>query len=279
MIAELLLLLVLIALSAFFSGAEIALFSLSPARVSALREDGSRSARAVKRLKANPEQLLATILVGNNIVNIGAASLATALALDLYGNQGVAYATGAMTLLILVFGEVTPKGLGSANATTVARLVAPPLLLLSRVLFPLVLPLEALTRAFVRRSQRAGQTTFTEGEIREMHAIAHMEGTIDDHERRIIDRVFRLDQTKAWDVMTPRVDLFAWPAALHLSDIAPQLHSVRYSRVPVYGDSIDDIVGVLYTRDAYQALISGQRDVTLRELAREPFLVPGSIAT
>src|SRR5690606_654100 len=134
-----------------------------------------------------------------NIVNIGAASLATALALDLFGNQGVAYATGAMTLLVLVFGEVTPKGLASANAALVSRLVAPPILLLSRVLFPLVIPLEALTRAFVRRSQKTGQPTFTEGEIREMHAIAHMEGTIDERERRMIDRVFRLDETRAWD--------------------------------------------------------------------------------
>ena len=278
MIGITLALLLLIVLSGFFSGSEIALFSLPDARARALAEEGQRGAKALLQLKANPERLLATILIGNNIVNVGAASLATALALDLFGNQGVAFATGAMTLLILVFGEVTPKGLASANAAIVSRMVAPPILLLSRVLLPLVLPLEALTRVFVHRSQRAGQTTFTEGEIREMHAIAHLEGTIDDHERRIIDRVFRLDETQAWDVMTPRVDVFAWPASLHLYDIAPQLHAVRYSRVPVYGDSIDDIVGVLYTRDAYQALISGQRDVTLLELAREPFLVPGSIA-
>ena len=267
----------LVLLSAFFSGSEIALFSLPEARARALAEDGVPGAGAVVQLKSNPERLLATILIGNNIVNIGAASLATALALDLFGNQGVAYATGAMTLVVLVFGEVTPKGLASANASAVSRIVAPPLLLLSRILFPLVLPLEALTRTFVNRSQRAGQTTFTEGEIREMHAIAHMEGTIEDHERRMIDRVFRLDETRAWDVMTPRVDVFAWPASRTLAGIAAELHSVRYSRVPVYGESIDDVVGVLYTRDAYQALISGMRDVPLGELAREPFFVPGSI--
>ena len=278
MIATILVLLVLVLLSAFFSGSEIAIFSLPDARARAMADAGLRGAEALARLKRNPERLLATILIGNNIVNIGAASLATALALDLFGSEGVAYATGAMTLLVLVFGEVTPKGLASANAAVVARLVAPPILLLSRVLFLLVIPLEALTRAFVRSSQRSGQPTFTEGEIREMHAIAHMEGTIEEHERRMIDRVFRLDDTRAWDVMTPRVDVFAWPASRSLASIAAELHAVRYSRVPVYGDSIDDVVGVLYTRDAYQALVRGMRDVPLGELAREPFFVPGSIA-
>jgi CBS domain containing-hemolysin-like protein len=273
----LLLLVVLIALSAFFSGSEIAIFSLAEARVRALAEDGRRGAGALLELKRNPERLLATILIGNNIVNIGAASLATAAALEFFGSEGVAYATGAMTLVVLVFGEVTPKGLASANADTVARLVAPPLLLLSRALFPLVRPLEALTRWFVHRSQRSGRTTFTEGEIREMHAIAHHEGTIDEHERRLIERVFHLDDMRAWNIMTPRVDVFAWPASRTLAEIAAELHAVRYSRVPIYGDSIDDVVGVLYTRDAYQSLISGMRDVPLSELAREPFFVPGSI--
>jgi putative hemolysin len=276
-ITSLLLLGLLIALSAFFSGAEIALFSLGEARGRTLLEEGRRGAKALNQLKANPERLLATILIGNNVVNIGAASLATALALEQFGSQGVAYATGAMTLLVLIFGEITPKGLATANADAFGLAVSPPILLMSRVLTPFVTPLEMLTRWFVRRSQREGRMTVTEGEIREMTAIGHREGSIDEHERRIIERAFFLDQTRVWDIMTPRVDVFAWPAARRLSDIAGDLGQVRYSRVPVYGDSIDDITGVLYTRDAYQALIGGQRDVPLGELAREPFFVPGSL--
>jgi putative hemolysin len=271
------LLAVLIGLSAFFSGSELAIFSLGEARVRTLVEERRRGAMALAELKSNPERLLATILIGNNIVNIGAASLATAVALDAFGSGGVAYATGVMTLLVLVFGEITPKGLASANADRFGLLVAPVLLLLSRVLMPLVVPLEALTRWFVRRSQREGTMTVTEGEIREMTAIGHREGAIDEHERRIIERAFWLDETRAWDIMTPRVDVFAWPASLTLSEIATDLQAVRFSRVPVYRDTIDDIVGVLYTRDAYQALIGGMRDVALAELAREPFFVPGSI--
>jgi putative hemolysin len=277
LIAESLLLILLLALSAFFSGSEIALFSLGEARVRALREEGRRGSRALERLKANPERLLATILVGNNIVNIGAASLATAVALDLYGSAGVAYATGLMTLLVLIFGEITPKGLATAHADAYSLFVAPTIYFLSRILFPVVTPLEKLTRWFVRRSQREGRLTVTEGEIREMTAIGHREGAIDEHERRIIERAFRLDETRAWDIMTPRVDIFAWPAERSLASITAELPTLRFSRVPVFRESVDDIVGILYMRDAYQALISGQRDVKLGELAREPFFVPGSI--
>lgn len=277
MISSILLLAVLIVLSGFFSGSEIALFSLSEARARALAEEGKRGSRALMELKANPERLLATILIGNNIVNIGGAAVATALAMRQWGNQGVAYATGVMTLLVLVFGEITPKGLATANADRVSLMVAPIIRLLERLLFPLVLPLEALTRSFVRRSQREGRMTVTEGEIREMTAIGHKEGSIEEHERRIIERAFFLDETRVWDIMTPRVDIFAWPANRTLSEIAADLSAVRYSRVPVYDETIDDIIGVLYTRDAYQALIGGQRDLPLGELAREPFFVPGSI--
>ncbi|CAN5519500.1 hemolysin family protein [soil metagenome] len=277
MIGPLALLGFLVLLSGFFSGAEIALFSLGEARVRTLVDEGRRGARALAELKANPEKLLATILIGNNIVNIGAASLATALALDWFGSQGVAYATGAMTLLVLIFGEITPKGLASANAATFGLTVAPVIHVLSRILFPIVLPLEALTRWFVRRSRRDGVPTITEGEIREMTEIAHEKGAIDEHERQIIERAFWLDETRAWDIMTPRVEIFAWPASRPLGEIAAELPTVRYSRIPVYRESVDEIVGVLYTRDAYQALLSGQRDVQLGELAREPLFVPGSV--
>ncbi|HEX5520639.1 MAG TPA: hemolysin family protein [Longimicrobiaceae bacterium] len=278
MIGTALLLVLLIALSAFFSGSEIAIFSLGTARVRSLCDEGRRGAGALSKLKSNPERLLATILVGNNIVNISAASVATAFALNTFGNQGVAYATGVITLLVLVFGEITPKGFASANNVRIGLLVAPTLLLLSRVLAPIVVPFEQLTRFFVRRSRAAGAPTITEGEIRESVAIGHQEGTINAHERQIIERAFWLDDTRAWDIMAPRVEIFAWPAHLPLSAIAGELPTVRFSRVPVYRESIDDIVGVLYTRDAYQALLAGQRDVPLGELAREPLFVPGSIS-
>jgi putative hemolysin len=110
-----------------------------------------------------------------------------------------------------------------------------------------------------------------------MAALYHEQGAIEEHERQIIDRAFRMDKTRAWDIMTPRVDIFAWPAARTLAEVAPELRAVRYSRVPVFGDSVDNILGVVHLRDAYQALIAGHRDVPLGALAREPFFVPGSV--
>jgi putative hemolysin len=277
-IGSFLLLALLVLLSGFFSGAEIALFSLGEARVRTLQEEGQRGAQVLAEIKANPERLLVTVLIGNNIANIGAASFATALALDLFGSQGVAYATGVMTLLVLIFGEITPKGFASANNVKISLLVAPVIHFLSRILYPVVLPLEALTRWFVRRSKRMGLPTVTEGEIREMTLIGHAEGSIDERERQIIERAFWLDEKRAWDVMTPRVEIFAWRSDRPLAQIAGELKQVRFSRIPVFKETIDDIVGVLYVRDAYQALVSGQRDVPLGALAREPLIVPGSIS-
>jgi CBS domain containing-hemolysin-like protein len=114
-------------------------------------------------------------------------------------------------------------------------------------------------------------------EIRDLVSPGNGEAVIEEHERRLIERAFLLDQTTAYDIMTPRVDMFAWPDRRTLSEIAPELRSARYSRVPLYSESIDHITGVLHLRDAYMALISGQRDVELRALAREPFFVPGSV--
>lgn len=278
MIATLLLLAVLIVCSGFFSGAEIAIFSMNEARLRSLQEEGVAGAATLLAMKREPERLLTTILVGNNIVNIGAASLATRLALDHGGNAAVAFATGAMTLLVLVFGEIAPKSFAAAHAARISVGIAPAIRVLSLVLAPLVVPLTALARSLVRRAPDTQDSFgFVEGEIREMAALYHEQGAIEEHERQIIDRAFRLDKTRAWDIMTPRVDIFAWPASRTLAEIAPELRAVRYSRVPVFGDSIDDIVGVVYTRDAYQALVSGQRDVRLGALSREPFFVPGSV--
>ena len=113
--------------------------------------------------------------------------------------------------------------------------------------------------------------------VRQLTALGHTEGEIEEHERELIERAFRLDDTKAWEIMTPRVDVFAWADSRQLGDIASELATVRHSRVPVYGESIDDITGVLYLRDAYQALVTGQHERTLGSLAREPLVVPGSL--
>ena len=267
---------VLVALSGFFSGGEIAFFSVPDTRAEALAEEGRRGSRALVQLKSSPDRLLITLLIGNNVVNIGAASIATYAATEAFGSAGVGIATGGMTLLVLFFGEIIPKSFAAANAERISLVVAPVFLGLSKALAVLVVPLEALTRAVLPDS-RGVIPTVTEAEIRALTEIGHEVGEIDPHERRIIQKAFTLDTTQAWEVMTPRVGIFAWPADQALSDIASELQTVPFSRIPVYRGSLDEVTGILYVRDAYQALISGQRDVRLDRLAREAMFVPATV--
>ena len=273
MIGTALLLVLLLALSGFFSGAEIAFFSISQTRARSLAEEGKRGANALVRLKANPERLLITILIGNNVANIGAASVATYAATKLYGSAGVGLATGVMTLLVLFFGEITPKSFAVSNAMRLSLGAAPVIETLQRVLSPLVRPLESITRWILPKA-KDGSGGVSEMEIRRLSQMAYLSGMIDERERRLIEQAFLLDTTKASDAMTPRVEIFAWPETLTVGEIADELRSLPYSRIPVYEDTVDRITGVVHLRDLYQALSSGRLLSTLRELAREPFVVP-----
>jgi CBS domain containing-hemolysin-like protein len=276
-VIEALALLVLLLLSAFFSGSEIALFSVPQARARALADEGRRGSGALAELRSQPDRLLITILIGNNVVNIAAASIATFEATRAFGSAGVGLATGAVTLLVLFFGEITPKSFASSHAVTFSLFAAPIVLGLSRALFFLVIPLEHLTRLFVPRGAGRSAPGVTEMEIRRLTQMGHLAGAIEEHERQLIERAFLMDTTRAWEVMTPRVDIFAWPQDRTVDDLAPELGSVPYSRIPVYDESLDDITGVLYLRDAFEALVEGRGATTLADLAREPFVVPGSV--
>lgn len=161
-------LLVLLLLSAFFSGSEIALFSISQARARALADEGRRGSGALAELRSQPDRLLITILIGNNVVNIAAASIATFEATRAFGSAGVGLATGAVTLLVLFFGEITPKSFASSHAVSFSLFAAPIVLGLSRALFFLVVPLEHLTRMFVPRGASRSAPGVTEMEIRRL---------------------------------------------------------------------------------------------------------------
>ncbi len=276
MIGLVLMLALLLALSGFFSGSEIAFFSIPDTRAQALAKEGRRGAKSLVRLKSNPDRLLITLLIGNNVANIGAASVATYAATEAFGSAGVGIATGGMTLLVLFFGEIVPKSFAAANAEVISLAIAPLFLGLSKALAVAVVPLEALTRAVLPDTKETIPTV-TEAEIRALTEIGHEGGEIDPHERRIIQQAFRLDTTQAWEIMTPRVSIFAWPADRALTDIAGELQTVPFSRIPVYRGSLDEVTGLLYVRDAYQALLSGQRDIELGQLAREPLFVPETV--
>lgn len=276
MTATLIGLALLIIASGFFSGSEIALFSISRPRVRGLVEDGRRGAVALSRIKADSERLLITLLIGNNIVNVGAASIATYVATQAVGSVGVGIATGVMTLLILFFGEIVPKSFATRNAERIALAIAPFYAVLIPLSAPLSLPFVWLTRLVV--PSRVYIPSVTETEIRNLTELGHKRGAIDEHELQIIQRAFLLDSTKAWQVMTPRVDIFAWKADQTLAEIEHELAEATHSRVPVYGESLDEIVGVLYIRDAYQAIGKGRGEETLAGIARPALFVPASIS-
>jgi putative hemolysin len=276
-IALALTLFVALAVSAFFTAAEAAVFSLGESRVRTLVDEGFRGSLALARLRDRPQRFIVLVRLGDVVADMIAAICAASFAIDAFDGVGVVFALILFSLIIVLIGELLPLSFSVRHTVRIALFVAPPLLALERIFRPVLKLLEQLAHVFPSPGS-AGAQSATESEIRQLTALGHTEGVIEEHERQLIERAFRLDEMKGWDIMIPRVDMFAWRDSMTLAEIAPQLGTVSYSRVPVYGDSIDDITGVLYVRDAYQALISGQRDVQLRALAREPLIVPGSLS-
>jgi putative hemolysin len=261
--------------SAFFSAAELAIFFPSESRLRTLSEKNVRGANALAQLRARPERTLVLLRLADALSDVSAGALAAYVAFIQWELLGLAAAVGAVSFVVLYLGELIPMGIAAHHGQRLALSIAPVLLLLTRALGPLLLVLARLAR--MRPERRDTVATITDTEIRQLTALGHTEGEIEEHERELIERAFRLDETKTWEIMIPRVDIFAWPDAKQLADIAAELPAVRHSRVPVFGESIDDITGVLYLRDAYQALVSGRGDALLRTLAREPLVVPGSL--
>lgn len=263
-------------LSAFFTTAELAIFSVSESRVRALADEGVRGSGAFARLRARPERILVLLRLCDTFADVSAGAIVAYASWLQWEAAGLTVALGAVAVLILYIGELIPIGMATNHGLRIALTLAPVLVPVTRILGPILGLISRLARIQPDARDLAG-TGVTETEIRQLTALGHTEGAIEEHERELIERAFRLDETQVWDVMTPRVDIFAWADDLLLRDLVPELGAVRYSRVPVYHETIDNITGVLYLRDAYQALVSGQRDVALRSLARDPLLVPGSV--
>jgi putative hemolysin len=266
-------LVVALMISAFLTAAEVALFSLSDTQV---RDVTRRMDGALARIRAHPRSLLVLLRFGDGLAAmvLGVTAFAIGhLLWPLWG--GVAAIAIAATLLVAV-GELLPRRLVPEPGVRFALAIAPIMLWLSRLLRPVLYPLERLTLS-LPGPRLTSVSEITESELQQLTALGRSEGAIDEQEGQIIERAFRLEDTRVWDIMTPRVDIFAWQDSLTLGEISSQFGAVPYSRIPVYGDSIDDVTGVLYLRDAYQALIAGERDAPLRSLARQPLVVPGSL--
>jgi len=261
----------LIALSGVFSGSETALFSLSSLRLRELRESPSAAERAVARVMARPRQVLATILIGNMVVNILASALGTAAAIRAVGSvgAGVAVATLVMTFLILVLGEVAPKTLAYWHADAIAKVVARPLLVLGTLLAPIRWPLLRLTD-LVLGGERKPDERIDLAEAEAMVRLAHQGGEVEAHEANLIRGVFELGTSPVEDVMTPRTEIFSLDRSLTAGAARELARRCGFSKIPVSGEGPDEMIGWLSALD----LLLAEEDATLASLAREAPYVP-----
>jgi CBS domain containing-hemolysin-like protein len=272
---KIIILVVLILLSGFFSGVEIALFSLSRLRVKHLVKKKVRGAALVERLKARPQKLLITILIGNNVVNIGASALATSVVFEISKSYAVSITTGIMTLIILVFGEITPKTLATKYSEQIALVVAKPLQLLQTVLSPVIFVFEGFTNALTNLSGQKPKPLVTEDEIETFVTVAEEAGQIKDAEKKMIHRIFRLDDLEAKDVMTPRNRIVAVSADDRVRSIAEVFHARGYARLPVYKENLDHIKGFVHVIDAQEAVLH-RENVLVGTIVRPILFVPES---
>jgi putative hemolysin len=267
-------LLMLIGLSAFFSAAEMALSSVNRLRLKTMADDGNRAAARALRLAERFEHTLPVILVGNNVVNIAAASAATVLATSALGAPGVAISTVVMTVLILAFGEILPKSLAKQNAEKTALAVGRPLLFFSVVLTPvawLFIRLQDLAARLGGSS--APSPMVTEQELRNIIETIEGEGVLDEQRSELMQSALEFDETTVQEILTPRVDL----VAISLDDSPEKVREIilteRFSRIPVYEKTLDNIVGILHTRDYLERALAGECPVGLPPLLQKPLFV------
>lgn len=266
-------LLILLSLSAFFSASETALMSLSKIRLRHMVDEKVKGADIINKLVEESSKLLGSILVGNNIVNIGASALATSLAISLWGDAGVGIATGVMTLLVLIFGEITPKSLAVQNTEKTALKVAKPIYIITIILSPIVNILMTVTNWMIRLfgGNPEKQVSFiTEEELKTMVDVSHEEGVLEVDEKKMIYNVFEFGDSQAKDVMTPRTDMIAVEINATYDEIIDLFKKEQFSRMPVYEDNTDNIIGILYIKDLF--FFEGNKDkFNLRQLIRPPF--------
>lgn len=249
---KIIVLMICLIFSALFSASETALTSLSKIRVKQMVEKNIKGAKKVEQLHNNPSKMLSAILIGNNLVNIGASSLMTSLAIDLFGNTGVGIATGIMTLLILIFGEITPKSLATQNSEKVSIQLAGFVRLVAIIVTPISFILNKVTYVLIRffdGDVDGDQPFITEDELKTIVSVSHKEGILEGEERDMIYNVFDFGDSKARDVMIPRPEMIAIDVESSYEEVIAIVTGEQYSRIPVYEDTIDNIVGILYAKD------------------------------
>ena len=266
---QIIIFIILILLSALFSSAEIAFFTLSQAKVRSLLSKKQPNAKLIWRLLKNPQRLLITILIGNNIANVLTASLATVLTTQHFGSAGVGIATGIVTITILVFGEITPKSIAQKNNIAIAQKTAKLFYVLTILFTPIIWLLGKWNNLIIKKFvKNADLAQVSESEIKTLTRLGVESGAIDYQEHELIANVFEFNDVEAKEIMTPRYKIIALNGDVPIEQIAYFVSQSGFSRYPVYIDDEDNIIGYIHVNDLMKVLNSGQREDTLEKIAR-----------
>lgn len=280
-VPQLIVLVILLCFSFFFSSAETALTTVNKLRMRSLADDNLKGAITVLKLIEDPRKMLSAVLIGNNLVNIMASSITTTLIINVCNSLnmgentsiGIGIGTGILTLVILIFGEITPKSLATLNNEKMALLYSRPVYFLTQLLTPIIFLVNKMSFFILRlfRIDPNMQTSsITENELRTIVNVSHEEGVIESEERKMITNVFDFGDSIAKDVMVPRVDMEFVKQDITYDQLVEAFSKGKYSRLPVYNDTRDNIVGIIYLKDVF--FYSGTKeDFNITDLTRNPF--------
>lgn len=271
-ILQIIFLVILLFLSAFFSSAETALVTVNRIRLRTLAEDGNKKAKRVLRITDDSGKMLSAILIGNNIVNLSASSIATSLAIEFFGSVGAGIATGILTFLILIFGEISPKTLATIHAEKLALQFSGIIAFLMKVLTPFIFIINKLAMGFlflIGVDPNAKNDQITEEELRTIVDVSKETGVIESEEHEMINNLFDFGDAQAKEVMVPRIDMTFTKVDATYDELLDIFSETKYTRLPVYEDTTDNIVGILNMKDLL--LCKDKEHFSVKDVMREPY--------
>ena len=272
-VSQIIALVFLVAMSAVFSSSETAITSVSKIKVRQLDQKDNKNAHLLKKLHDNMQTTISTILIGNNIVNIAASSIATILFTNIFHQNGALISTVVMTVFVLIFGEVIPKTIAQYKNKSVALKFSRFIYFLTIIFKPIVKVLNILTRLVIKLfiGEDEDSSTLTEEELKTLVEVSEEEGVLKNQETEIMINALELKETLAVDIMTPRTSMASVDIEDAESDLKEIIKNITYSRIPVYEDSIDDIIGVLHIKELAHKIIEDDRDFKVRDILKPAF--------
>lgn len=268
---QLLILIFLIGLSAFFSSAETALTTVNRIRVRTLAEAGNKNAITLAKILEDQGKMLSAILVGNNVVNLTASSMSTTLVMSIWGNKAISIATGILTLVILVFGEISPKTISTLYSETISLKYAKIIYPFMTIMTPVIYVVHILSSNFLRLvhvNPNRKQDAITEDELRTIVDVSHEEGVIESEERKMINNVFDFGDSVARDIMIPRIDMTLVEVNATYEELIDIFREEMYTRIPVYEETSDNVIGIINMKDLL--LNDNSTNFNIRNFLREP---------